>query len=226
MLCFQGNTPLHLAPSLQMANYLVSVGARLELTNLAEIPASQRFEIAKDHNIVTNLRTCASMYEKSAPTVTDGHVTRKDAAGDASACRGCASLFTFVKLRHECQRCRASVCHACSGKVFNPNSQRCCDSCYNFLRHRALQSDITLADDASNLKPKEQKDGNRNHVDSKRKSTWQEDVEKTTNTMDRNRSMLIENSLKLNVISDKAGEVADAASNFEKMATLLAAKKR
>lgn len=148
------NTPLHLSRSSQMGVILVKHGARLELKNVHDLPASSFFD--KDAKNLIHVNTAREAWaalktvERDEELCTDKSEWVKDNLSDV--CQLCLDSFTMTRRRHHCRRCGSLVCGACSTKKFKHTpvdslkskspkveKERACDSCYNHLCYKAVQ---------------------------------------------------------------------------------------
>jgi len=142
----QLNTPLHLAVSINVAVYLASNGARLELKNFNDVlalnSAIANFTNVEDNDSQQIIQASKEFKKKSniieiKEEITLSLVKENDWITDDSSnsCFLCHDMFTMTKRKHHCRVCGLLVCKNCSKKKFcqdkTKEKLRCCDCCYN-----------------------------------------------------------------------------------------------
>jgi ankyrin repeat protein len=155
-----GETPLHLALTLSLAEYLIGRGARADIPNRAGLPANfflaDPLHSGNPAHVQNRVATCRRAWleaKDSGLPVSPLHTRDPEAWVNDEAspqCMVCADSFTLFRRRHHCRACGILVCGDCSSKLFRvprafatsaaagapPGApERVCDGCFNRLMY-------------------------------------------------------------------------------------------
>lgn len=154
-----GETPLHLALTLSLAEYLIGRGARTDIPNRAGLPANfflaDPLHSGNPAHVQNRVATCRRAWleaKDSGLPVSPLHTRDPEAWVNDEAspqCMVCEDSFTVFRRRHHCRACGILVCGDCSSKLFrvpkafNPAAgsapqgthERVCDGCFNRLMY-------------------------------------------------------------------------------------------